>query len=293
MIEPISVSLEPSRIAAGAWVDIDLKIVNGANDPLDDVVVTLKPPWQVAVKKSTLRVAHLVPSKAGRVSVPFKASSSAPPSLDFAVEVHYYLAGKPCTQTTQLHLEVQPKVEARSEKSKSRAADSAEVISLKRQLAIHQRNLRTLEEQKAKYGSLDVPLRIVNEIAEQEEAIARIQARLAQIEGHAPISPQASSAASPAGKPGATYNIHIEHASNLAIGDGAWVVQGSGEAGSRGDADAATSLRRELAEAEASLALIREREAQYVMEVDVPLQLIKEERRLLARIAELKAGLGE
>jgi hypothetical protein len=38
-----------------------------------------------------------------------------------------------------------------------------------------------------------------------------------------------------------------------------------------------------MAEAEADLALIRERQAQYVLEVDVPLQQIKEERRLLAR----------
>ncbi len=87
---------------------------------------------------------------------------------------------------------------------------------------------------------------------------------------------------------GSTYHIHIEQASSLAIGDGARVVQGSAR-----DAEAAASLRHELAEAEANLALIRERKAQYVLEVDVPLQLVKEERRLLARIAELKARLGE
>lgn len=62
-----------------------------------------------------------------------------------------------------------------------------------------------------------------------------------------------------------------------------------------GDAGApvepAASLERQLAEAEANLALIRERQAQYVLQVDVPLQLVKEERRLLERIAGLKAKL--
>jgi hypothetical protein len=217
MIEPISVGIEPRHIAAGVWVDLSLQVVNGGDDPLDDVVITLKPPWQLSVKNSKLGVAHLAPHATGRVSASFKASLSAPPSLDFAADVHYRLAGKVHTPTVQLHLEVQPKVEVRSEKPKNRAADSDEVISLKRQLAIHQRNLRTLEEQKAKYGSLDVPLRIVNEIAEQEEAIARLQARLAQIEGTAPD-------ASPADRPGTTYNIHIEQASGLAIGDGARMV---------------------------------------------------------------------
>lgn len=48
------------------------------------------------------------------------------------------------------------------------------------------------------------------------------------------------------------------------------------------------SLRRQLAQAEANLELIRERKAQYVLEVDVPLQLIREERRLLTLIAQLK-----
>ncbi len=128
-----------------------------------------------------------------------------------------------------------------------------EVAALGRRLAIHQRNLDTLEEQKARYG-IAVPLHIVNEIAEQEASIAQIKARLARLEGNASTSPQA---------------------------------------GGNGDAGAAGSLRRELAEAEANLALIRERKSQYVLEVDIPLQLIKEEHSLLARIAELRARLGE
>jgi hypothetical protein len=92
---------------------------------------------------------------------------------------------------------------------------------------------------------------------------------------------------------GTRYEIHIEHASGLAIGDGAQVVQASSKSGDRGDTDAVTPLRRQLVEAEANLALIQERKTQYVLEVDVPLQLIKEERRLLARIADLKEKLGK
>ncbi len=52
------------------------------------------------------------------------------------------------------------------------------------------------------------------------------------------------------------------------------------------------SLERQLAESQANLRLIEERKAQYVLETDVPLQLLKEEGRLRQRIAELKARLG-
>jgi len=51
------------------------------------------------------------------------------------------------------------------------------------------------------------------------------------------------------------------------------------------------SLRRQLAEVRDSLRLIRERKSQYVMETDIPLQVIKEERRLLGRIKELERCL--
>jgi nucleotide-binding universal stress UspA family protein len=52
-----------------------------------------------------------------------------------------------------------------------------------------------------------------------------------------------------------------------------------------------TSLRRQLAEARENLHLIQERKDQYVLGVDVPLQLVKEERRWLDRIAELEQRL--
>jgi len=51
------------------------------------------------------------------------------------------------------------------------------------------------------------------------------------------------------------------------------------------------SLRRQLAEARKNLRLIEERKAEYVLSTDVPLQLIKEERQLRARIAELTVQL--
>jgi hypothetical protein len=51
------------------------------------------------------------------------------------------------------------------------------------------------------------------------------------------------------------------------------------------------SFQRQLDEARASLRLIQERMAEYVLKTDIPLQLIKEERRLLDRIAELEQQL--
>ena len=63
-----------------------------------------------------------------------------------------------------------------------------------------------------------------------------------------------------------------------------------GGGGREEDAEVA-SPRRQLEVARENLRLIEERNAKYVLEVDVPLQLIKEERRLRERIAELKRKL--
>ena len=52
-------------------------------------------------------------------------------------------------------------------------------------------------------------------------------------------------------------------------------------------------LRRQLAEARENLRLIHERKSQFVLETDVPLRLIKEERRLLACIGELQQRIEE
>ena len=53
------------------------------------------------------------------------------------------------------------------------------------------------------------------------------------------------------------------------------------------------SLHCQLANAHNSLRLVQERKSQYVMETDIPLQLIKEEQRLLERIAELEQRIAE
>jgi len=51
------------------------------------------------------------------------------------------------------------------------------------------------------------------------------------------------------------------------------------------------SLRTQLAEAEENLRLIQERKAKYVLETNIPLQLIKDERRLEVQIADLRERL--
>ena len=53
------------------------------------------------------------------------------------------------------------------------------------------------------------------------------------------------------------------------------------------------SLVKQLSEAEENLRLIDERIAQYVQEVDVPLQLIKDQRRLQKWIARLRRQIAE
>jgi hypothetical protein len=55
--------------------------------------------------------------------------------------------------------------------------------------------------------------------------------------------------------------------------------------------DEIASLQRQLQEMRENLRLIEERKAEYVLGVEVPLQLIKEERRLKDRIAELEQQL--
>lgn len=52
------------------------------------------------------------------------------------------------------------------------------------------------------------------------------------------------------------------------------------------------SLERQLQSARENLRLIEERKSEFVLGTDVPLQLVKEERRLRERIAELEAKLG-
>jgi formylglycine-generating enzyme required for sulfatase activity len=51
------------------------------------------------------------------------------------------------------------------------------------------------------------------------------------------------------------------------------------------------SLRRQLAELKENLRLIQEQKSKFVLETDIPLQLIKEERRLEVQIADLRERL--
>jgi tetratricopeptide (TPR) repeat protein len=51
------------------------------------------------------------------------------------------------------------------------------------------------------------------------------------------------------------------------------------------------SLQRQLAEARENLRIIQERKAEFVLSVEIPLQLVKEERSLLDKIAELEQQL--
>lgn len=53
------------------------------------------------------------------------------------------------------------------------------------------------------------------------------------------------------------------------------------------------SIRRQIAEARENLRLIKERQAQFVLSTNIPLQLVKEEHHLLDRIAELEQQLAE
>jgi len=53
------------------------------------------------------------------------------------------------------------------------------------------------------------------------------------------------------------------------------------------------SLRRQLAEEEQNLLLIEERKSQYVMDVEVPLQVVKQEQAQRKKIADLRARLAE
>jgi hypothetical protein len=96
---------------------------------------------------------------------------------------------------------------------------------------------------------------------------------------------------------------YVDRRSTVIVGDGnvvgdrssSRVVKGGvgvsdGEPGGREAADV-ESLRRRLAEARENLRLVEEREAEFVLGTDVPLQLVKEKRRLRRRIVNLEARL--
>jgi len=96
---------------------------------------------------------------------------------------------------------------------------------------------------------------------------------------------------------------YVDRRSTVIVGDGnvvgdrssSHVVKGRSPAPERAPGsewkDDVASLRRQLAEAQANLRLIEERESAYVLSTDVPLQLVKEKRLLQKRIADLEARL--
>ena len=108
---------------------------------------------------------------------------------------------------------------------------------------------------------------------------------------------------------GTSYHAEVHGSGAVAQGPGAAAAGAGGVAvggdvqeaggekqearGKRQEADDIASLRRQLEEALENLRLIEERKSQYVMAVDVPLQLVKEERRLRERIAELEDHVSE
>ena len=87
--------------------------------------------------------------------------------------------------------------------------DPDEIDALKRQLTIHRRNLYTLHEQKAQYSDLDVPLRIINEIARQEEAIAQIKERLAGLSVDVPKVDRGTAESRDIGEPQSSHKSLI------------------------------------------------------------------------------------
>jgi hypothetical protein len=56
-----------------------------------------------------------------------------------------------------------------------------EEVGLRRRLRLHHKNLSSLEIQKAAFGSASVPLYILNQIADEEDQIRELQARLDEL----------------------------------------------------------------------------------------------------------------
>jgi hypothetical protein len=90
---------------------------------------------------------------------------------------------------------------------------------------------------------------------------------------------------------GDTSNIKIEKVETLNLGGGAKHAARAQPASTAADDAERASLERQRAELRENLRLIEERKAEYVLEVDVPLQLVKEERRLKARLADVERKL--
>jgi hypothetical protein len=56
-----------------------------------------------------------------------------------------------------------------------------EEVGLRRRIRLHHKNLSSLEIQKAAFGSMSTPLYILNQIADEEDKIKELEARLAEL----------------------------------------------------------------------------------------------------------------
>jgi HD superfamily phosphodiesterase len=87
-------------------------------------------------------------------------------------------------------------------------------------------------------------------------------------------------------------NVVGDHSRSHVVKDDSPTGDAASERNEHADqAGEVASLRRQLAQARENMRLIKEREAEYVLATDVPLQLVKEKRRLGERIADLAARL--
>ncbi|RLT34646.1 MAG: CHAT domain-containing protein [Chloroflexi bacterium] len=113
-----------------------------------------------------------------------------------------------------------------------------------------------------------------------------------------PVPPQAAIAQRPGGGTVGGISIGSIQATNVVMGDATFdqrtFNQGGGQrepAADPGSADVRASLQRQIASIEENLLLIEERKSEYVLATDVPMQIVKEERRLRAKLEELRGRL--
>ncbi len=93
---------------------------------------------------------------------------------------------------------------------------------LQKLISRKQRRLQKLKEQEAIYG-INTPPEVLIQIEDLEEELKQLQAQLAAAPANESSAPQKPD--TPPSGGGTVYNIHIQQASGLAIGDGAQVEQ--------------------------------------------------------------------
>jgi hypothetical protein len=192
--------------------------------------------------------------------------------------------------------------ELAAERSHLELGRRSEWISLQDQLAKARKDLRLIQKRKSRYGTRsDIPAQLVeqerhllehieglersselislqDQLAEAGEDLMLIEERKSQYVLSSDIPLQLIKDERQVTRRIADLESRIagrEEPSHLASQE----LEGRSEH---------ISLQDQLAEAHRALALIHERKSEYEIALDVPLQLIKEERRLERRIAELE-----